>query len=308
MPASAAVRLRRVALVVGDPPAAEAFYRESFGFERVADRVDGGEALARLLGLEQVRASSTILRLGRDELELTAFDPRGRPYPSDSTAPDPWFQHFAIVVVDIATAYGVLRRDGKMIPISTGGPELLPPNTGSVSAYKFRDPEGHPLELSMFPPGVGAARWREPVARGNCLGIDHSAISVADVARSVAFYTEALGLSVSGRTVNRGPEQDRLDGLKSDGVDIVALQPADPESPHIELLGYPGPRRNRPRLQANDIAATRLDIQVSDLRGAVDRLRAAGARFISPDPVTLASGGAAVLVADPDGHLLLLSE
>jgi len=40
----------------------------------------------------------------------------------------------------------------------------------------------------------------------------------------------------------------------------------------------------------------------------VDRLRAAGAYFISPGAVMLASGAAAALVADPDGHLLLFSE
>jgi len=308
MPADGVVRIRRVSLVVGNLAAAEAFYCESFGFERVAQGVDGGGALAQLLGVEQVHTRSSVLRLGRDELELTACDPRGRDYPPQSTAADLWFQHIAIVVADMDEAYGALRRGRTMIPISTDGPERLPPNTGSVTAFKFRDPEGHPLELSMFPPGVGAARWQAPNASGNCLGIDHSALGVADVATSLAFYTETLGMSVTGRSVNRGPEQDRLDGLASDGVDIVALQPADPTSLHIELLGYPHPRHGRTRLRPNDIAATRLDFQVEDLPSLVERLRAAGAEFISPGAVTLASGTVAALVADPDGHLLLFSE
>jgi len=308
MPSDGVVRIRRISLVVADLSAMAAFYCESFGFERVAQDVDGGAALAQLLGMEQVHTRSAILRLGRDELELTACDPKGRDYPPGSTAADLWFQHIAIVVADMDQAYGALRRGRTMIPISIDGPERLPPNTGSVTAFKFRDPEGHPLELSMFPAGVGAARWQAPEASGNCLGIDHSALSVADVATSLAFYCGTLGMSPTGRSLNRGPEQDRLDGMASDGVDIVALQPADPASLHIELLGYPHPRRGGSGLRPNDIAATRLDFQVSDLPSMVDRLRAAGAHFISPGAVMLASGAAAALVADPDGHLLLFSE
>jgi catechol 2,3-dioxygenase-like lactoylglutathione lyase family enzyme len=302
------VRIRRVSLVVGDLAATAAFYCQSFGFEMVEQEFDNGPALAQLLGMPEVRTSSTTLRLGRDELELTAYEPKGRDYPQGSTAADLWFQHIAIVVADMDEAYDVLCRGGAMISISTNGPERLPPNTGSVTAFKFRDPEGHPLELSMFPPGEGADRWREPAAGGNCLGIDHSALSVADMARSLAFYADTLGMSVTGNSLNRGPEQDRLDGLSCDGVDIVALQPADPASLHIELLGYPHPRGSGSRLRPNDIAATRLDFQVADLPSTVDRLRAAGAHFVSPGAVTLATGRASALVTDPDGHLLLFSE
>ena len=148
----------------------------------------------------------------------------------------------------------------------------------------------------MLPPGVGAARWRDPVAVGNCLGVDHSAISVASLAESVAFY-EALGLTVSGRSLNRGPEQDRLDGLASSGVDIVALETPDPASPHIELLAYPHPVRSPAPTAPNDLAATRLEFQVASLPAMVERLRACGASFVSPG-----------LIADPDGHLLVFSE
>jgi catechol 2,3-dioxygenase-like lactoylglutathione lyase family enzyme len=44
------------------------------------------------------------------------------------------------------------------------------------------------------------------------LGIDHSALSVASTSRSLAFY-RALSLRVSERSVNRGPAQERLDGV-----------------------------------------------------------------------------------------------
>ena len=88
----------------------------------------------------------------------------------------------------------------------------LPPNTGSVTAFKFRDPEGHPLELIRFRRRRARLFGKRMPGKG-ILGYDHTAISVMDVERSTAFYTDLLGFHVGGRSLNRGPEQDRLDGL-----------------------------------------------------------------------------------------------
>jgi catechol 2,3-dioxygenase-like lactoylglutathione lyase family enzyme len=300
------VRLRRIGLVVADLASATRFYADSFGFVAVKDQVREGADIARLFGRADLRETSRVLRLGREEIELVSCDPRGQPYPTPRSAADPWFQHFAIAVADMDRVYATLTQAGEMSPITTGGPQRLPPNTGGVTAYKFRDPEGHPLELSMFPPGVGAARWQ---ARGRaaCLGVDHSAIAVADLERSEAFYAGLLGLDANFRTVNRGLEQDRLDGLHSDGVGIVALQPADPDSPHIELLHYPAPSHAAAAPAVNDIAATRLTLEVGDLDAMVARLQAAGVVFVSPSIVVVQEmGERAALVRDPDGHLLML--
>ena len=51
-------------------------------------------------------------------------------------------------------------------PISEGGPQLLPPSNGAVRAFKFRDPDGHPLELIWFPPGQGRAVWHAGATSG----------------------------------------------------------------------------------------------------------------------------------------------
>ncbi len=213
------------------------------------------------------------LAFGGVDLRLTAAI--GAPYPEPRAANDPWFQHFALAVADIDAAAATALAAGAT-PISTGGPQLLPPNTGGVTAWKFRDPDGHPLELSYLP---GSA-WSKAAAPGAVfLGVDHTAVAVADLAASTAWY-EALGFVEAGRSTNTGPEQDRLDGLDGVIVDIVALSPPG-AGPHLELLAYRSPAPVPPRPVADgDVAAT----------------------------VTLLGGDGAGARRDPDGHRLSLTD
>jgi catechol 2,3-dioxygenase-like lactoylglutathione lyase family enzyme len=244
------------------------FY-EGFGFT-AGDPEGIGEEEIALLGLE--RGGTRIpLRLGAQRLDLDSFDVPGRRYPPEATAADLCFQHFAIVTDDAQIAWKHVQGLGA-VPISTSGPVLLPPQTGVAAAVKFRDPEGHPLELVQF----GFASGRSSTGT-HLFGIDHSAISVSDVQASQRFY-EALGLTTRAPTLNQGPTQSVLDGLPEAEVAVVPMLPHR-DTPHLELLGYRKPAgRHAGRLEANDIAATRIV-------WAADRDE---------------------LIRDPDGHLHLL--
>jgi hypothetical protein len=75
------------------------------------------------------------------------------------------------------------------------------------------------------------------------------------------------------------------------------------------LLCYrsPGPPRGGPAgLASNDIAATRLTLEVDDLPALENRLAATRVRFISPGIVALRDDRLALLIRDLDGHALLL--
>jgi catechol 2,3-dioxygenase-like lactoylglutathione lyase family enzyme len=301
--------LLRVGVTVSDLRRAEAFYRDGLGFVRGSETVIGEPAWARLMGVDSpITVCAVDMRLGAQEIELVAFDPPGRPYPDTRAANDRWFQHVAIVVNDIEGVSARLERLSSR-PISTGGPQLLPANTGGVTAFKFRDPDGHPLELLHFPPGVGDAAWHSGEGSGP-LGYDHSAIVVEDLERSLCFYTGLLGFRVGGRSLNRGVEQDRLDGLIDCVVDVIGLEPADVPTPHLELLHYRQPPGRAPStdVQATDIASTRQVHRVDDLDGVVGRLKEAGVPFVSPGIVTLQAGGRAASVSDPDGHMVVLTQ
>jgi catechol 2,3-dioxygenase-like lactoylglutathione lyase family enzyme len=205
----------------------------------------------------------------------------------------------------MATAYArVLAHHAT--PITQDGPQTLPPSTGWVTAWKFRDPDGHPLELIAFPHDTGDPAWQSVHANSPTLGIDHSAINVADVDRSILFY-ELLGLRVVARGVNRGPEQQRLDDLAGVEVDVIGMQGAT-RTPHLELLGYRQPRGCAdPSAGLTAVAADRLVWQAENVDMLLDALT--DGDFTGTITASGFIGGATVaLLRDPDGHLLVLRD
>ena len=114
------------------------------------------------------------------------------------------FQHLALVVADMAHGLSARARCGCDLE---GRPTASPRLIGGVHAYKFRDPDGHPLELLRFPDSSPPAAWQgKSAAAGQIgLGIDHSAISVADADASAAFYG-SLGLDPRRTDAQSGSE------------------------------------------------------------------------------------------------------
>ncbi|UMY18134.1 VOC family protein [Methylobacterium organophilum] len=254
-----ALRIAAIRLLCPDPAATAAFYAAAFG-GCVAHE---GPGIAVSLGAQVV------------QLVPTPRTP-GPPAPSNGTD----FQHCAIVVSDMQAAYAHLRAVPGWTPISQAGPERLPAASGGVAAFKFRDPDGHPLELLAFPEPAPSP-WRD--RPGLFLGIDHTAITVSDTASSVAFY-EALGFTVVSRGLNRGAEQARMDAVADPVVEVTGLTPPGGATPHLELLCYrtPGPLLHP--LAEDAVLASRIVLRLSRWSAVAERC-----------------------AEDPDGHRLVFS-
>lgn len=275
----------------------------AFGFERVETSPKIDACFAKLIGLADRALRITSLRLGQQVIALAETQPPGRSYPGDVPGWDRLFQHFAIVVSDMTAAYANLCTLRDWTAISTDGPQILPPSSGGVTAFKFRDPEGHPLELLAFAPGAVPDYWR--IRSGNLyLGIDHSAISVADSSRSIAFYGR-LGLLRTASAVNVGHEQEKLDNLPGANVEVTALAPPAQAVPHVELLCYRGNfDRHELLISRNDVAATQIVFEVD--RDALDVIVALNRDTIFGSTASETGKIPAVLLRDPDGHLLCI--
>jgi catechol 2,3-dioxygenase-like lactoylglutathione lyase family enzyme len=193
-------------------------------------------------------------------------------------------------------------------------PQTIPESNraaAGIKAYKFKDPDGHPLELLYFPADRGRARWQDKSKL--FLGIDHSAIAVSDTERSSAFWRDLIGLSIAGGSLNSGMTQEQLDNAFGAVVRITGLRPEGAGSPGLEFLQYLTPSGGRPApaaLRPNDLAATRTVVEVDDLDGLAQRLQSSNVAFISPR-VTSVQGmpwRKGLMVKDPDGHAVLLVE
>ena len=110
---------------------------------------------------------------------------------------------------------------------------------------------------------------------------------IDDVADAIAFYTAHLGFTL---------EHDASPAFAAVSRDAVRLLLSGPTSSGRR----PMPDGTRPVPGGWN----RLQLQVDDLAGEVERLRAAGCRF--RNDIVTGPGGSQILLQDPDGNMVEL--
>lgn len=303
-----------VGMTVADVDRAAEFFATVLSFETISDVEVAGDAYEHLEGVFGLRMRVVRMRLGDESIALTEYlAPRGRPAPADSRSNDRWFQHIAIIVSDMDRAYDWLRQ--RHVEHASSGPQLLPSwnkNAAGIRAFYFKDPDGDTLEILQFPPGKGNPKWHRPTDK-IFLGIDHTAIVVADTEASLHFYRDLLGFTVSGQSENYGTEQEHLNNVFGAHLRITSLRAA--AGPGVELLEYLAPRDGRPfpaDEHANDLVHWQTELLTADADAAARALPAARIAAVSPGVVTLPDATLGFrrgdTFRDPDGHVMQLIE
>ena len=300
-----------IGITVSDMDRSVAFYSDVLSFKRVSDVEVDGEEYDRLWGLFGLRARVARMQLGEQTLELIQFmaPPDIRPIPVPSYSNDLWFQHFAIVVRDMDAAWDHLRKH-RVRQISPRPQTIPKSNTAAagIKAFKFRDPDGHNLELLWFPEGKGNPRWHQPTT-DLFLGIDHTAMTVRSTENSLKFYRDLLKMTVAGSSLNLGTEQEHLDSLPGARARVTGVKP-DVGPPGVEFLEYESPGTGRPMpadARPTDLWHCQVTLVVSDAEEASKLLRM-NYTFVSAGVVTTTDGALGFkkgfLVRDPDGHVI----
>lgn len=303
-----------IGMTVADTDRAVEFYSHVLTFEKVSDTEITGVDYEHLEGVFGLRIRVVRMRLGDEFIELTEYlAPKGRPLPVDSRSNDRWFQHIAIIVSDMGKAYAWLRQN--KVEHASSGPQRLPDwnkNAAGISAFYFKDPDGHPVEVLHFPADKGLAKWHQPTDK-LFLGIDHTAIVVGDSDASIKFYRDVLGMRVAGESENYGTEQEHLNNVFGAHLRITALRGSS--GPGIELLDYLAPRTGRPFPEdehANDVVHRQTVLVTRNADQAARYLSLAKANFVSSGVIVNQNRElgfkAAFVVRDPDGHAIEIEE
>lgn len=303
-----------IGITVADMDRAVDFYLRVLTFEKISDIEITGEDYEHLEGVFGLRIRVVRMRLGDEFIELTEYlAPKGRPLPVDSRSNDRWFQHIAIIVSDMDKAYAWLRQN--KVEHASSGPQRLPDwnkNAAGISAFYFKDPDGHPVEVLQFPSDKGLAKWHQATDK-LFLGIDHTAIVVGDSDASIKFYRDVLGMRIAGESENYGTEQEHLNNVFGAHLRITALRGTS--GPGIELLDYLAPRTGRPFPEdehANDVVHRQTVLVTRDASQAARDLSLAKANFVSSGVIANQNRElgfkAAFVVRDPDGHAIEIEE
>ena len=306
-PGPAVTAVDTVGLTVSDMDRAVDFYTSVLTFEKISDVEAAGRAYELMEGVFGARVRIVRLRLREETIELTEYlAPKGRPMPADVRPNDLVFQHVAVIVSDMDQAYARLRQH--RVEHASTGPQRLPawnPNAGGISAFYFRDPDGHFLEILHFPAGKGLEKWHRTDRL--FLGIDHTAIVVADTDRTLRFYRDMLGMRIAGESENYDTEQEHLNNVFGARLRITALRAEN--GPGIELLEYLAPRDGRAApvdLKSNDVAHWQTTLAAADPARILESIRLRIFSLVSPSAIALPSADShlqrALLVRDPDGH------
>ena len=311
--ASVVMAVDSIGMTVSDMDRSVAFYSDVLAFKPISDvEVDGPE-YDQLWGLFGVRARVVRMQLGAQQLVLVEFlsPPDLRPIPMPSYSHDLWFQHFAIVVRDMEAAWAQLRKHH--VRQISPRPQTIPisnPVAAGIKAIKFRDPDGHNLELLWFPEGKGNPIWKTP-GFDVFLGIDHTAMTVRSTENSIKFYRDLLGMTVAGGTLNMGAEQEHLDSLPGARARVTGMATTI-GPPGVEFLEYELPTAGRPfpiDSHPTDLWHWQTTLVVPDVEAAAAKVHGMG-QMISSGVVTLPDKllgfGKGFLVRDPDGHVMQL--
>lgn len=132
-------------------------------------------------------------------------------------------------------------------------------------------------------------------------GVSHLGLCVSDLARSLAFWRDALGFREGKRLDVSGELGETLLGLHDLDLRAVYLER---DGVRLELLHYatPGHRGAGEPRPMNALGFTHLSLRVPDLDAALTAVEAAGGRVLRATRVREPrSGRGAVFVTDPDG-------
>jgi catechol 2,3-dioxygenase-like lactoylglutathione lyase family enzyme len=309
--------VEKVTITVSDADKVKSFYVDAFGAKEIKTTVYKNNELGQLfnIGDATTQVKTVLLQIGDEYVELQSFKGKNirlSSIPEDSKSNDLWFQHIAIVVPNMQRAFEAIHQ--KMAVYVSTAPQTLPaylPAAAGISAFYFRDPDGHNLEVINFPKGKGNPKWQADTTL-TFAGIDHTAIGVSNTDAQYRFYKDILGMNIGGHSENYGTEQEHLNQVFGARLWITGMQA--PKGFGIEFLQYlapPGGRKYPANSHIYDLWHWHTTVKVNNIEEVFKKCREAKLTLISKGLVLLnykdISYSKAFMIRDADGHAVLVT-
>lgn len=152
---------------------------------------------------------------------------------------------------------------------------------------------------------VSEERAIQPGSDGLTSGFFHAGVTVSDLARSLAFYRDLLGLEVAVERVFTEPYILEIVAIPATALNIAILRIPGSDT-MLELLEYQGVERHPGDTRPCDPGTGHFCLYTPDIEALHARLQAAGVKTRSGGPVLITAGpnkgSMAMYVSDPDGY------
>jgi|GEM_PF-1078375 len=299
--------VRRTTIVVGDIEQSLCFYQKLLGMQVFYDQRIQAEAAAKLMGVPG--AHVRLVSLQSDESVngmvglLTFLSPRINPradIQKQNSNPDAALL-FMADDIDVQATFERLRAAG--VEIVCPPLEYTVPERGALCGFTCKDPDGLMVALMRF------GSLQHTGGRAKASPIRRTTIVVADMAASLKFYRDTLGLTVFYDQNIDSEEEARLLGVPGARVRIVSLQAEDKEEGMVGLMQFINPDLN-PRAQIRPLVAHPdlfLIFLTDDIESVHERMVQSGAGVkCAPIEYEIPGRGisAGLTCYDPDGILV----
>lgn len=133
-------------------------------------------------------------------------------------------------------------------------------------------------------------------------------VVVSDLDKSVAFYTEAIGMQQTGGFQVPGEFASKLGLTDGKTLDVTVLRLEDsPDAPQWKLMSFGDAAKAQRSKHIDGFTGMQyITINVADLAPFIKRLKKHEVKMLGEAPVELPNGKHFVLVQDPDGTFIEL--
>lgn len=131
---------------------------------------------------------------------------------------------------------------------------------------------------------------------------------VTDLAKSVDFYTNIVGMTKTGEFSVDGPKAKELGLTDGRKVDVTVLKLEDsPQANEWKLMSFgTKPGHKKPNYLHDDTGMQYITILVNHLEPVMKRIEKNNIKILSGKPSDLGGGRLFILIQDPDGTFIEL--